>query len=64
MKVGRSVPWRIESTGELGQGLFFVIPVDHFLLGIATEGCTAGIWRGLLETNCVGTLCERVSRVE
>lgn len=62
-KVDCSVPWRIESTGELVQGLFFIIDLARLLLKVGTEGCAAGKWRGLLETNPLVVFCKGVSGV-
>jgi hypothetical protein len=64
-KLECGIPWRIEATGILGQWLFFFIrQIVPLLLIIANKGRAAGERRGLLKTDSVGTVCERVSTVE
>lgn len=62
-EVDCGVRWRIEATGELGQRLLLFFGVVRVLGVIMAEGYGASKRGGLLETDCVGTLCKGVSSV-
>ena len=63
-KADRGLRWRIEAPRELGQRLLLFFGAICVLYIIVGEGCAAGKWRGLLETDCAGRMiCERVCSV-
>lgn len=62
-EVDYGLRWRVKATGELGQRLLLFFGIAPGLWEIMVEGRSAGEGRGLLETDPVRTIRERVSCV-